>query len=66
VPVLGLGLLSVRLRQLEAVTLVVIAGTSAGALLVLYPLQVVLYTVWQAAVAAAIAWQFTRPAPPEL
>jgi uncharacterized membrane protein YjjP (DUF1212 family) len=66
---LGLGRLSPRLRHLEAVVLAVFAGSLAGALLntkvpaalgfkeTLLPL----FVLWQAAVAMAIAWQFTKP-----
>jgi hypothetical protein len=66
---LGLGRLSPRLRHLEAVVLSVFAGSLAGALLntkvpaalgfkeTLLPL----FVLWQAAVAMAIAWQFTKP-----
>jgi hypothetical protein len=63
---IGLGRISSRLRQLEAITLVVLVGTAAGSLLVGSDKgSFLLFIVWQAGVAAAIAWQFTNPAPRE-
>ena len=69
VTTLGLGLLSLRLRHLEAVVLAVFAGSITGALLNykipgalgLKESWLPLFVLWQAAVAMAIAWQFTKP-----
>jgi hypothetical protein len=64
--VIGLGLISRRLRRLDTVLLVTLTGAAAGLLFVPYqhvwrgdsePLKALLYIVWQAAVAMAIAWQ---------
>jgi hypothetical protein len=68
ITIVGLGRLSKRLRPLDAVVLVVFVGTLAGALLnhdlVIHldevEARVLLYVTWQAAVAMAIAWQFTK------
>jgi hypothetical protein len=64
---LGLGRLSVRLRQLDAMTLVVLTGTAAGALLVMGEKRsFLLFFVWHTVIALAIAWQLTKPVPREL
>jgi hypothetical protein len=63
----GLGRVSARLQPLDAVVLVTFVGTVAGALL--NPSLIVedfrhtpqvLFVIWQAGVAMAIAWQFTK------
>jgi hypothetical protein len=64
---LGLGRLSVRLRQLDAMTLVVLTGTAAGALLGMGEKKTfLLFFVWHTVIALAIAWQLTKPVPREL
>jgi TIR domain-containing protein len=73
--VMGLGRLSPRLRPLDAIVLVTFIGTVAGTILnprLFVVLQLekdqalpVLFVVWQASVAMAIAWQFTKAPPAE-
>jgi hypothetical protein len=64
---IGLGRLSRRLSSLDAIALITMVGTAAGILLVLRLTNpkhefVVLFMVWHAAVAAAVAWQLTKSA----
>jgi hypothetical protein len=67
--ILGLGRLSGRLRPLDVIVLVTFGGTVTGMLLnprllivtELSDARTWLFVAWQTCVAAAIAWQFTRP-----
>lgn len=75
VTALGLSLLSGRFRRLDAIVLVAFVGAAAGILLApsfqsalnagadLRKGSMLLFAVWQSAVAAAIGFQFTRPPP---
>jgi TIR domain-containing protein len=67
---LGLGRISRRMRGLDAITLITLVGMAAGILLVMRNAQenryLLLFVVWQPAVAAAIAWQLTKPVPREM
>jgi hypothetical protein len=68
---LGLRMISTRLRSLDAITLVTLTGMLAGSLLVTHVAlgkpelnfyaMMLLFVVWQALVATGIAFQFTRP-----
>ena len=64
--ILGLGRISRRLRPLDAVALVIFVGSAAGTSLALRSGDDwAVFVIWQTAVLAAIAWQFTKPAPRE-
>jgi hypothetical protein len=64
---LGLGRLSRRFRTLEAVVSIAFIGSVCGLAIALRDKEYfTLFLVWQPLVAAAIAWQLTKPEPREL